>query len=82
MKHAPVEFEYQVNDSTSSLLLETISGDVLPNNKEWYSDLETLGKHFLVNCTERGWLNRHYTTCNAMSKPIYDELVKWLVHGA
>lgn len=67
-----------MNRQTSTFVLETESGKDISNCREFYPDIEMLGKHFLVNCTERTWINRHYTTCNAMDPDIYDNLINAL----
>ncbi len=50
--------------------------DVVPGVQRYYSDLSTLGKHYVVNNTLFPDKKRQYTICNCMEKTVYSEYVK------
>jgi hypothetical protein len=50
--------------------------DVVPSVQRYYSDLGTLGKHYVVNNTLFPDKKRQYTICNCMEKTVYSEYVK------
>jgi hypothetical protein len=50
--------------------------DVVPGVQRYYSDLSTLGKHYVVNNTLFPYKKRQYTICNCMEKTVYSEYVK------
>lgn len=53
----------------------------MANNREFYPDLETIGKHYLVTNIANPTIKRHYTTCNAMKPQVYDSLLNALNAG-
>lgn len=55
--------------------METTSKETLANNREYFPDLDSIGKHYLVSTETNPHIKRHYTTCNAMKPEIYDGLV-------
>ena len=50
--------------------------DVVPGVQRYYSDLNTLGKHYVVNNTLFPDKKRQFTICNCMEKTVYSEYVK------
>jgi len=50
----------------------------MANNREYYPDLDSIGKHYLVSTTLNPHIKRHYTTCCGMNPVIYDKLVESL----
>lgn len=47
----------------------------MANNRTYYPDLDSLGKHYLVSTSANPHIKRHYTTCCGMNPVIYDALV-------
>jgi len=74
-KQGPVEESREINKATYTFTLETVDGEPLPNNREFFPDLDSLGKHYLVAADSNPHIKRHYTTCTAMNPLIYDALV-------
>ena len=68
----------EINKMTLAFVLETTDFKPLANNRLFYPDLDSIGKHYLVSTVANPWIKRHYTTCNAMDPLIYDTLVKKL----
>jgi hypothetical protein len=50
--------------------------DVVPGVQRYYSDLGTLGKHYVVNNSLFPDKKRQYTICNCMEKTVYAEYLK------
>ena len=46
--------------------------------KRFYPDTEMLTKHFLLSSVNNPKVFRHYTSCNAMNPPVYEEYIKIL----
>ena len=38
----------------------------MPGLKKWYSDLDMIGRHFVVYSESHPEVKRHYTVCNTM----------------
>jgi len=77
-KQGPIEESREINKATYTFTLETEDGEPLPNNREFFPDLDSLGKHYLVAADSNPHIKRHYTTCTAMNPLIYDALVSSL----
>jgi hypothetical protein len=50
--------------------------DPVPGVQRYYSDLATLGKHYLVHNALFPDKKRQYTICNCMEKTVYSEYLK------
>ena len=72
----------EVSEFVKTFTLESVSGESIPHVKAFYSELHTLGKHYLVRSTENMNKFRHYTICNVMAPKIYDEFVRCLKSGS
>ena len=54
----------------------------MPNCKDFYPGLDTLGKHYTVQWLEsHGKARRHYTICNVMKPAVYTKVVQHLKNG-
>jgi hypothetical protein len=70
---------YPVNSFTQTILFrsdQTISG-VMP----YYSDIQMIGKHFLVRNIKKPRVKRQYTLCNCMKPELYLEYLRVLKEG-
>ena len=68
----------KVNSTTSAFFLETVENSVKEGFKRYYPGTETLTKHFRVSSVQDPKIFRHYTTCNAMNPPVYQEYLRAL----
>lgn len=73
-KQGEINEAREINEKTLTFVLETQSGEVMANNREYFPDLDSIGKHYLVSTTENPHIKRHYTTCCGMNPIIYDKL--------
>ena len=78
MKQGPGDEARKISNAIQPFALVTEDGQPLANNKEYFPDLGSLGKHYLVSSMTNPHIKRHYTTCCAMNPVIYDALVKTL----
>jgi hypothetical protein len=46
------------------------------NLKRWYSDIDMIGRHFLVSSQRFPKIKRHYTICSSMRPELLKELLK------
>lgn len=69
---------FQINATTKTLYLTSTTNAPVSNFKRFYPGLNNLGKHFLVSTTHGNKPARHYTVCNVMNPPVYQQLIRLL----
>jgi hypothetical protein len=63
-----------LNSSTSTITFKAV--EVVKGVSNYYSDLQMIGRHFLIRALNNRKLKRHYTIANCMRKEAYEEYVK------
>ena len=63
-----------INSTTSTITFNALTQ--AKGIKRYYSDIDTIGKHFLVTQEQSQYLKRHYTICNCMKKEVYEEYMR------
>lgn len=66
----------EVNAKDFSFCFETIDRKPVENFREWHSDLEMIGKHYLVSSAEHPNVQRHYTICNTLIPEFYYDITR------
>ena len=75
------ELSRNVNATTKTIIFENILGDKVHNWRKYYTDIDSIGKHFRVRNmagTDKDCVWRHYTICNSMQPDYYQGLVRAL----
>jgi Cytochrome b5-like Heme/Steroid binding domain len=72
------DLDNSVNKLTRTFTMETADRKPRYNYKQYYPGLKYLTKHFWIRNMSQPDVIRHYTTCNAMRAPFYNELVRCL----
>jgi len=68
----------QLSKDTRTFALASEDGTALASVHDFYRDLKTFGKHFRVRSLDNPDVYRHYTICNVMNPPMYDEIIRCL----
>jgi hypothetical protein len=68
----------KVNSIANCFKLQTVDAEKVCGFKKWHSDLEMIGRHFLIYSQTLLATKRQYTICNAISPSLYPELLKML----
>jgi len=70
-----ISCKYNVNDATATFVLRDINNRVQQNWRNWFSDIQMIGKHFLLYSQAVTEVKRHYTICNVMIPDNRNELM-------
>lgn len=65
-----------VNNNTKTFYLESAMQEIVPNFKRFYSELASIGRHFVIYHEASPRIKRQYTICNAMVPEIYSQLIE------
>ena len=68
----------KLNKDTRTFALISEDGEPFKNVHDFYTDLQTFGRHFRVRSIDNPDVYRHYTICNVMNPPVYDEVIRCL----
>jgi len=55
-----------VNSNTSTFKLKCVEANTGADFRQWYSDLDMIGRHFLVYSKALPKVKRQYTVCNSI----------------
>lgn len=66
-----VESRWQVNKMTQSIKFKILDNQEKGHPKNFYPDLQMIGKHFLINEKSNYQVKRHMTTANCMIESVY-----------
>jgi hypothetical protein len=73
---ARIEGRTQINGLTQVIMFKFIEHNEGSNKpKNHYSDLQMIGKHYLINETSKHLVRRHYTIANCMRKEVYEKYI-------
>lgn len=68
---------HQVNQYTSTIVFK--AKDRIKGLRTYYSDLQMLGRHFLLKSSHFPQLRRYYTICNCLIPVVYIEYMRVVI---
>ena len=68
--------KYNVNEATATFVMKDASNRVRLNWRNWFSDVQMIGKHFLLYSQAVRDVKRHYTICNVMIPDNRNQLIE------
>ena len=63
------------NSIATTFRFQTSEKPVVKNFKHWYSDIEMIGRHFLLYSEDLVQVKRQYTICNSVIPNVYKSLL-------
>jgi len=70
-----VQCRYHINSATATFVMNTTDNHVVKDWRNWFSDIQMIGKHFLIYSQAIKDVKRHYTICNVMIPENRNELM-------
>lgn len=67
--------KYNVNEATATFVMQASNNRPVQNWRNWFSDIQMIGKHFLLYSSAVRDVKRHYTICNVMIPDNRNELM-------
>jgi hypothetical protein len=69
-----VKSRVPINSTTSTITFHCLTQ--AKGIKRYYSEIDMIGKHFLVTSESNINVKRHYTICNCMKSEVYNEYLR------
>ena len=66
---------YNISPVTATFVMNTTDNRSIKDWRNWFSDVQMIGKHFLIYSQAIKDIKRHYTICNVMIPENKNELV-------
>ena len=76
---AEIDSKHPINKSVSTITFK--SQEPVVGLKSFHSDIQMIGRHYLVRDINHKHVKRHYTISNCMQKDVYKKYVKILNEG-
>lgn len=70
-----VACKYLLNPVTATFVMKTVDEKSVKNFRNWFGDVQMIGKHFLIYSKAIRDVKRHYTICNVMIPENMSELI-------